>query len=63
MAVEEAPLLRITVVARDGRHPERLSVALRSIDGQLPKPARRYFVTDSPDDAATFSSPDLNLSP
>lgn len=38
--VEEAPLLRIAVVvARDGRHPERLPVALRSIDGQLPKPA------------------------
>jgi hypothetical protein len=31
---EEVPLLRIAVVvARDSRHPEWLSVALRSVEG------------------------------
>jgi len=36
---EEVPLLRIAAfVAWDGRHPEWLSVALRSIGGQLLKP-------------------------
>lgn len=64
MPAEEVPLLRIAVVvASDGRHPEWLSVALRSIEAQPGKPAELCLIVDSPDGAATFSALDVNLSP
>ena len=51
------------VVTSDGRHPEWLSVALRSIEAQPGKPAEQCLIVDSPDGAATFSALDVDLSP
>ena len=51
------------VVAWDGRHPEWLSVALRSIDAQVPMPAERCLIVDSPDGAAKLSVLGVSRSP
>jgi hypothetical protein len=50
------------VVAYDGRHPEWLSAALRSIDAQHPAPAERCLVVDSPAGMAAFSTLNTDLS-
>ncbi len=63
VAAEKVLLLRIAVVvASDGRHPDWLSVALRSIEAQLPKPAEQYLIVDSPDATATSAALDVDLS-
>jgi hypothetical protein len=63
VAVEEVLLLAIAVVVvSDGQHYGWLSVALRSIETQLPKPMERCLVVDSPDGAAILSALDVDLS-
>jgi glycosyltransferase involved in cell wall biosynthesis len=56
------PVPVAVVVAYDGRHPEWLSAALRSIDAQRPEPAERCLVVDSPDGTAASAAlkPDLS---
>jgi len=56
--------LRVAVVvASDGRHAKWLSAALRSIQAQVPRPAERCLVMDSPDGAATLAALDVDTSP
>jgi len=56
--------LRVAViVASDGRHAKWLSTALRSIESQVPRPAERCLVVDSPDGAAALSVLDVDTSP
>ena len=52
------------VIAWDGRHPEWLSAALRSIETQIPRPAERCLVVDSPNGVPALSalSADTSLS-
>ncbi len=52
-------MLVAVVVAWDGRSPVWLSAALRAIDAQVPAPAERCLVVDSPDGTAPPSTPDL----
>lgn len=47
------------VVAWDGGHPEWLSAALRSLDAQVPVPAERCLVVDSPDGAARTAAAEV----
>jgi hypothetical protein len=46
------------VVTWDGRRPEWLSAALRSIDVQAPVPVERCLVVDAPDASARTTAPD-----
>jgi hypothetical protein len=50
------------VVAWDGRRPEWLSAALRTVDGQVPAPAERCLVVDSPDATAALAAPNTAIS-
>lgn len=57
MAAEEVLLLRIAVVVVwDGRRPAWLSVALRSIEAQIPAPVERCLVVDAADGATALSA-------
>lgn len=51
------------VVASDGRHARWLSDALRSIQAQVPRPAERCLVMDTPDGTAALFTLDVDLSP
>ena len=51
------------VVASDSRHAKWLSAALRSIQAQVPGPAERCLVMDTPDEAAALAAFDVDTSP